>query len=373
MSHAPFAPVPPGGVVGVLGGGQLGRMLALAAARLGLKTHIFAPEDPCPAGDVAYARTVAEYGDRAALADFAASIDAATFEFENVPVEAVLALDGFGVRVAPNARALSTAQDRLVEKDFINSIGAQTAPYAPVDDLSALEAALARIGRPAVLKTRRFGYDGKGQTWLKGDIADLSAAWEEAIRFAWAEVGARPSILEGAIDFIGEISVIGARGADGAVALYDCPQNEHREGILRRSVVPASVPATAQDRARDIATRMMHALDYVGVIGVEFFVRPDGSVLVNEFAPRVHNSGHWTIDACACSQFEQHIRAIAGWPLASPHRHSDAVMENLIGEAAIKWASLAKEPRICLHLYGKGEARLGRKMGHTTKLSLKKD
>lgn len=372
MSGRPKGPVPPGGVIGILGGGQLGRMLAMAAARLGLKVHIFAPDDPCAAADVAYAHTRAEFGDAAALEDFANAIDAATYEFENVPVEAVEALQRFGVSVAPNVRALATAQDRLLEKDFANSIGAKTAPYAAVDDLASLEAALQRIGRPAVLKTRRFGYDGKGQTWLRGDIPDLSAAWEEAKRVAWEEIGARPSILEGAVDFASEISVIGARGADGSVTLYDCPENIHRGGILRRSTVPASAPAAAQEAARRITTEMLQALDYVGVVGVEFFALRDGTVLVNEFAPRVHNSGHWTIDACACSQFEQHIRAVAGWPLADAARHSNAVMENLIGEDAANWASLAKDPGICLHLYGKGEARPGRKMGHTTRLSVKK-
>lgn len=361
-------PVPPGGVVGILGGGQLGRMLALAAARLGLKVHIFAPDDPCPAGDVAFARTAAEYGDLSALEDFASAVDVATFEFENVPVDAVRALEGFGVPVAPNAKALATAQDRLAEKDFVNSIGARTAPYAAVDDLATLEAGLARVGRPAVLKTRRFGYDGKGQTWLRGDIPDLSAAWEDAKRLAWDEVGARPSILEAAIDFASEISVIGARAADGRVALYDGAENVHRGGILRQSTVPASAPPATQARAREITTRMMHALDYVGVIGVEFFALRDGSVLVNEFAPRVHNSGHWTIEACACSQFEQHIRAVAGWPLASAARHSAAVMLNLIGDEADNWASLAQDPTASIHLYGKGEWKPGRKMGHITRI-----
>lgn len=363
-----FSAAPPGGVIGVLGGGQLGRMLALAAARLGLKTHIFAPDDPCPAGDVAFARTIAGYEDLHALEQFASSIDAATYEFENVPVASILALERLGVPVSPNAQALATAQDRLVEKDFINSVGAQTAAYAAVDDVASLGQALARIGQPAVLKTRRFGYDGKGQTWLRGAIPDLSATWEEAKRFAWEEIGARPSILEAAIDFASEISVIAARSAHGAVVHYDCPENLHRGGILRRSTVPATAAQSAQKEARAITTRMMHALGYVGVIGVEFFVLRGGGLLVNEFAPRVHNSGHWTLDACACSQFEQHVRAIAGWPLASPARHSDAVMDNLIGEEANAWASLCGDARACLHLYGKGQAKSGRKMGHVTRL-----
>lgn len=361
-------PLAPGAVVGVLGGGQLGRMLTIAAARLGLKTHIFSPEEPCPAGDVCAARTCADYGDREALAAFAGAVDVVTYEFENVPAETISTLEAFGAAVAPNAHALATAQDRLYEKDFVRSLGALTADYAAVDDLAGLSAALAAIGRPAILKTRRFGYDGKGQTRLTDAISDLSAAWEDAKRRAWDELGAQPSILERAVDFIAEISVIGARGRAGDIALYDCPENFHENGVLRRSVVPARVSAEAQTTARRITGEMLQALDYVGVIGVEFFVTRDGTVLVNEFAPRVHNSGHWTLDGCAISQFEQHIRAVAGWPLGAPDRHSDVEMINLLGDDVADWRCYASEPGACLHLYGKGAPRPGRKMGHVTRL-----
>ena len=360
--------VPPGGVVGILGGGQLGRMLAIAAAQLGLKAHIYCPEEDAPARDVAAASTTASYTDETALARFAAAVDVVTYEFENVPVEAAALLAGAGAVVRPGAKALEKAQDRLHEKDFINAIGARTAAYHAVDDLASLEAGLAAVGRPAILKTRRLGYDGKGQTRLAADERDLPGAYEKAIAFAWAEVGAAPSILEGFVPFEREISVIGARGADGAVALYDPAQNVHRDGILKTSAAPASAAPAALDAARSVTADILAELDYVGVIGVEFFVLTDGGVIVNEFAPRVHNSGHWTLDACAVSQFEQHIRAVAGWPLGDPARHCDAVMENLIGEEAGAWRELAKEPQTCVHLYGKEEARAGRKMGHATRI-----
>ncbi|HXI88093.1 MAG TPA: 5-(carboxyamino)imidazole ribonucleotide synthase, partial [Parvularculaceae bacterium] len=299
---------------------------------------------------------------------FAGAVDVVTYEFENVPAETVDILERLGARVAPGARALAIAQDRLAEKDFINSIGVRTAAYAPVDDLSSLHEALLEIGRPAILKTRRLGYDGKGQTTIADDAKDLGRAWEEANEKAWAEIGARPSILETFVDFDCEISIVGARAANGDIALYDPPENRHRGGILHTSIVPASISEKTAKEARRIAATMLSALDYVGVIGVEFFVLKDGSVFVNEFAPRVHNSGHWTIDACACSQFEQHIRAICGWPLGDPSRHSDAVMENLIGAEAENWRGCAKERQLCIHLYGKTEARAGRKMGHVTQL-----
>lgn len=340
----------------------------MAAARLGLRTHIYAPEEDSPAFDICAARTVASYDDPQALDVFARAVDAVTYEFENVPADTVERLAGFGVPVAPGAKALAIAQDRLHEKDFVRSIGARTAPYHAVDDLASLETGLKKIGRPAILKTRRFGYDGKGQTMIPADDGDLSLAWEEANRKAWEEIGARPSILEGFVDFVCEISVIGARGADGDIALYDPPENRHRGGILRTSIAPASVSEATADEARRIVAKMLSALDYVGVIGVEFFVLKDGSVLVNEFAPRVHNSGHWTLDACAVSQFEQHIRAVAGWPLGDTARHSDAVMENLIGDEAESWRECARTRQLCVHLYGKSEPRPGRKMGHVTQL-----
>lgn len=359
----------PGGTVGILGGGQLGRMLALAAARLGLRTHIYAPEPENCAYDVAAARTIASYTDEAALRLFAAAVDVVTYEFENVPARTVDILSALGADVAPGAKALAVAQDRVIEKEFVKSIGAATAPFFAVDDLASLEEGLKRIGRPAILKTRRLGYDGKGQTTITADAIDLGLTWEQANRKAWEEIGARPSILEGYIPFEREISIIGARGRDGAVALYDPPENRHGGGILRTSTVPAQISEATANAVRAIAARMLDALDYVGVIGVEFFVLKDGSLLVNEFAPRVHNSGHWTLEACAVSQFEQHIRAIAAWPLGDPTRHSDAFMENLIGDDADRWAAIAGRPGDALHIYGKGEARAGRKMGHVTRLT----
>jgi 5-(carboxyamino)imidazole ribonucleotide synthase len=360
--------VEPNGCVGILGGGQLGRMLAIAAARLGIRTHIYAPETDSPAFQVAGSRTLASFVDEEALKEFSAAVDVVTYEFENVPVETVDMLERFGATVLPDARALAVAQDRLVEKDFINAIGARTAPYCGVEDLASLEAALAAIGRPAILKTRRLGYDGKGQTVIGRERADLGLAWEQAKKKAWDEIGAQPSILEGSIDFTCEISVIGARGATGDIALYEPTENTHRGGILRRSVVPATVTIETAEEARRITAEVLSRLDYIGVIGVEFFVLEDGAVLVNEFAPRVHNSGHWTIDACAISQFEQHIRAVCGWPLGDPVRHSDAFMENLIGDEVEQWRDAAKHRQLCVHLYGKGEARPGRKMGHVTQV-----
>lgn len=365
--------VAPNGTVGVMGGGQLGRMLAIAATQLGLKTHIYCNEERFPAADASAATTVAAYTDEAALAAFAAAVDVITYEFENVPAEAVGFLESVGARVRPGVKALKNSQDRLHEKDFLNAVGAQTAPYHAVDDLTSLETGLEKVGRPAILKTRRLGYDGKGQTRIRPEDADLSGAYQKAIEFAWAEVGAAPSILEGVIPFEREVSIIGARGADGEIQLYDPTENVHAHGILKTSSVPAAISVATTDRARNITSTLLSELDYVGVIGVEFFVLDGGDVIVNEFAPRVHNSGHWTIDACACSQFEQHIRAVAGWPLGDPARHSDAAMENLIGQEAGAWRALAGEPNACLHLYGKREARPGRKMGHVTRLSARRN
>ncbi|MEQ1930764.1 MAG: 5-(carboxyamino)imidazole ribonucleotide synthase [Parvularculaceae bacterium] len=362
-------PLSPLGTVGILGGGQLGRMLTIAAARLGLKCHVYAPETENCAYDVAASRTIASYTDEAALRLFAATVDVVTYEFENVPAETVDLLTALGADVAPGAKALAVAQDRVIEKQFVRSIGATTAPFFAVDDLLSLEEGLKAIGRPAILKTRRLGYDGKGQTAITADAHDLGLTWKQANHKAWDEIGARPSILEGFIPFEHEISVIGARGRDGGIALYDPPENRHRDGILRTSTAPAAISPETAAGARAITAKMLAELDYVGVIGVEFFVLKDGSLLVNEFAPRVHNSGHWTLDACAVSQFEQHIRAIAGWPLGDPRRHSDAVMENLIGEEIDRWRELAQGPGACVHIYGKGEPRPGRKMGHVTRLT----
>ncbi|WP_207764780.1 5-(carboxyamino)imidazole ribonucleotide synthase [Hyphococcus luteus] len=363
--------VEPNGVIGILGGGQLGRMLATAAAEIGLKTHILCPDDHAPAYDVSSAHTVAGYLDEYALAKFAKSVDVITYEFENVPVEAVEFLNNLGAVVRPGAKALETAQDRLVEKEFARGIGAETAAFHPVDDLDSLKAGLEKVSRPAILKTRRLGYDGKGQTRITTQDSDLSGAYEKAIEFAWDEVGAAPSILEGFVPFTREISIIGARGENGEIKLYDPAENVHKGGILRTSSVPAAVSEATAEKARAVTRKMLEALDYVGVIGVEFFVLENGDVIVNEYAPRVHNSGHWTEDGCAVSQFEQHIRAVAGWPLGDPARHSDAVMENLIGDDVKSWRALAGEPQTCVHLYGKREARPGRKMGHVTRITKK--
>jgi len=359
-------PLPPNSVIGILGGGQLGRMLALAAARLGLQCHIFAPEPESPAFQVAAAHTCAAYADEKALAAFAAAVDVVTYEFENVPAETA-ALLGRLKPLAPGAEALATSQDRFTEKTFLSKIGLATAPFAAVEDGESLEKAIARIGRPAILKTRRFGYDGKGQTTLEADTA---------LDRAWAAIGAKPAILEGFVAFEKEVSVIAARGWDGAIAVYDVPENHHAGHILRKSIVPAAIASETEAEARDIAARITTALDYVGVIGVELFLaREDGRerLIVNEIAPRVHNSGHWTMDACLVSQFEQHIRAVAGWPLGSPDRHSNVVMTNLLGGEADSWRDLAREPHTGIHLYGKAESRPGRKMGHVNRLTPRQD
>ena len=354
--------LPPGATIGILGGGQLGRMLALAAARLGLKCHIFAPDADSPAFDVAAAHIIARYDDEAALDSFAASVDAVTYEFENVSIEAVGRL-ARSAPVRPGAHALEVSQDRLVEKRFLRDLGIATAPFEAVDDLGALLAALGSLGSPAVLKTRRFGYDGKGQVRI-ATPSDAAAAL--------AEIGTRPAVLEGFVSFTREISIVAARGSTGVVAAYDPAENVHRDGILFTSSAPARVRPETAAEARRVAERILQALDYVGVIGVEFFVLGEGDderLLVNEIAPRVHNSGHWTEDACAVSQFENHVRAVAGWPLGPTNRHSDVVMTNLIGDDANGWRKLAAEPGARLHLYGKREARPGRKMGHVNRLA----
>ena len=361
--------VTPNGTIGILGGGQLARMLAMAAARLGLNCHVYCPEPHAPASAVSAKTIIGSYTDAAALTRFGRSVGAVTYEFENVPAETVEILSQAGVVVAPGAKALAVAQDRLIEKQFARSLGAATAPFEAVDGPDELAAALKRIGRPAILKTRRLGYDGKGQTVIRASDADTGKTWREATQKAWAEIGARPSILEGFVDFAFELSVIGARAANGDVALYDSPRNEHENGILRRSTVPSGASEATVRAAADITRNLLEALDYVGVVGVEFFAMKDGSVIVNEFAPRVHNSGHWTTDACAVSQFEQHIRSVAGWPLGNTARHSDAVMENLLGDEAGNWKTLARASGTCIHLYGKRDAAAGRKMGHVTRVT----
>ncbi|MGA0776439.1 MAG: 5-(carboxyamino)imidazole ribonucleotide synthase [Gemmobacter sp.] len=350
--------LPTGAVIGILGGGQLGRMLAMAAARLGLRAHIYDPDPAAPARDVAAAATCAGWADGAALARFAAAVDVVTYEFENIPLEVIDTLAPLRP-VHPGRRALATAQERVAEKSFLNAAGLATAPWAAVGSAADLAEALGRIGTPAILKTARMGYDGKGQI----RITDPA----EAPR-ALAAIGGGPAILEGVVAFSAEVSVIAARSASGEVAAYDPGENLHEGGILRRTTVPApSLPARHRSDAVLIAARILGALDYVGVLGVELFVTP-GGLLVNEIAPRVHNSGHWTQNGCAVDQFEQHIRAIAGWPLGDGSRHSDVVMENLIGADMARVPDLAATPGVALHLYGKAEVRAGRKMGHANRI-----
>ena len=353
----------PGSTIGILGGGQLGRMIALSAAQLGLKTFILCPDKDSPAFQVSDGHICAAYDDAEALDRFAAQVDVVTYEFENVPLATAERLAA-RVPLRPGAKALAITQDRLLEKAFVRDLGIGTAPFAAVDDFEGLEAAVATIGLPAVLKTRRFGYDGKGQVTIRpGD--DLLAAWHA--------IGRQPAILEGFIAFQREVSVVGARRDDDAFAAYDVTENEHRDHILHLSKVPATLQPEAAREAKSIACRIASALDYVGVMAVELFVGSAAgrdTVIVNEIAPRVHNSGHWTMDGAVTSQFEQHVRAIAGWPLGDPRRLGRAEMTNLIGEDATQWLPLLAEPGAHLHLYGKDEARAGRKMGHVNRLWL---
>ncbi len=353
------AALPPGSTIGILGSGQLGRMLAMAAARLGLKCHVYA-DAPGPAFDVAAATTVAPYDDHAALDRFAASIRVATYEFENIPLATVEHLARH-VPVRPGAKALATAQDRLNEKTLARALGSRTADFAAIDSRADLDTAIARHGTPAILKTRRFGYDGKGQAKILSP-ADATAAL--------ADMRGQPAILESFITFEREISVIAVRDTAGAFAAYDVTENVHRDHILHTATVPARIDASTQHAAIATTRGIAEAVDYIGVVAVEFFAAAD-ALYVNEMAPRVHNSGHWTIDACVTSQFENHIRAVAGWPLGSTARHSDAVTTNLIGHDHDAWADLSAEPGSAVHLYGKRDARPGRKMGHVTRLSPK--
>jgi 5-(carboxyamino)imidazole ribonucleotide synthase len=346
----------PGATLGILGGGQLGRMLAMAAARLGYRTHVFEP-GPAPAADVSHAWTLASYGDEAALTRFADAVDAVTYEFENIPPSALDLLEARRP-VRPGRRALETSGDRLTEKRFLIGLGLATAPFAPVDDTASLAAALEEIGTPARLKTRRLGYDGKGQARLDApEDADAALAAMEGA----------PALLEGHVAFSAEISVIVARSLSGEVVAYDPGLNRHEAGILRETRVPAPLAARVLQDAVLVAGRIATALDYVGVMGVELFVAPEG-LLVNEIAPRVHNSGHWTQLGCAVDQFETHVRAVTGHPLGDGSRHADVVMENLIGGDVDRVPALLGEPGAQVHLYGKGEARPGRKMGHVNRI-----
>jgi 5-(carboxyamino)imidazole ribonucleotide synthase len=353
-------PLPPNATIGIIGGGQLGRMLAMAAARLGYRTIVLEPQADCPAAQVANRQIVAAYDDSEALAEMGRICDVVTYEFENVPVGAAAALAPHA-EVSPPPIALEVSQDRLTEKSFVNAAGIPTAGFRAVDSDDDLMVACEAFGGSGVLKTRRLGYDGKGQRMLRdAKRADLAGTF--------AAMGNVPLILESLIPFEREISVVAARGRDGTVRCYDPAENLHRDGILHTSSVPAHISGQTAESARKAATAILDALAYIGVIGVEFFVLKDGNILVNEIAPRVHNSGHWTEAACAISQFEQHVRAIAGLPLGDPTRHSDCMMENLIGDDVNRLSELAAQPDTVIHLYGKAEARPGRKMGHFTRL-----
>lgn len=354
---APFAQ--PGDAIGILGGGQLGRMLALAAARLGLDVHIFAPESDCPASRTARKTFIAPYTDREALKEFAASVKVATLEFENIPPEALDIVEAAGTRVRPDARALAISQDRLAEKSFFREIGIEPAPFARIDAAHQIQPALDQLGGAGILKTRFSGYDGKGQIRLSGVVSPDAA---------FAEMQGGRAVLEALIDFDCEISVILARGADGDIRTWDCPRNVHQGGILRRSTFPANLPSELLERAQSMGRRLAVELDYVGVLALELFVTRDGSLLANEFAPRVHNSGHWTEDACLTGQFEQHIRAVCGWPLGDTRRHSDGEMLNLLGAEAHSWPDHLRDGAK-INLYGKRRAAEGRKMGHVVRLA----
>lgn len=345
--------------IGIIGGGQLGRMLAIAAARLNFRTIILEPQADCPAAQVASAQITAAYDDPAALAELASRCDVVTYEFENVPVLAAETLQ-LAVPVHPPATALEVAQDRLTEKSFLNSCGIETASFHAVDSQADLEKALADFGGKGVLKTRRLGYDGKGQRVFRS-AADSPAG-------AYDDLGGVPLILESFVPFEREVSIIAARGKDGATACYDPAENVHRHGILHTSTLPARISDATAQVARESAKKLLAALDYVGVIGIEFFVMADGTLIANEIAPRVHNSGHWTEAACVVSQFEQHVRAVAGLPLGDPARHTDCVMTNLIGDDILDVPAWLAKKNVLVHLYGKTESRPGRKMGHVTEL-----
>jgi 5-(carboxyamino)imidazole ribonucleotide synthase len=353
------SPLAPGSTIGILGGGQLGRMLALAAARLGFDVVVLEREADSPAGRAAAKLIVGGYTDEAALAELAELTGVVTYEFENVPAASVAWLAARGVAVAPGPQALAVAQDRFEEKTFLNAHGAPTVAFAPASTPAEAVAAVTEIGAPALMKTRREGYDGKGQRWV--EHADAAAA-------AFDALGGAPVIVEAAADFVRELSVIAARGRDGATAIYPLAENHHENGVLRRSIAPARAGQAVVEQAERIAARVLAGLDYVGVIGIELFEMADGRLLVNEIAPRVHNTGHWTQDGCEVDQFEQHIRAVAGWPLGPTRAIAQVEMLNLLGDEADAWAKYAAEPETRIHLYGKRGARPGRKMGHINRV-----
>ncbi|WP_407148812.1 5-(carboxyamino)imidazole ribonucleotide synthase [Bradyrhizobium sp. ORS 86] len=362
MTASTVVKLKPGDTIGILGGGQLGRMLAMAAARLGLRCQVFSPDPDSPAFDVVQSATCAEYADVEALELFANDVNVVTYEFENVPAATAMVLAARRP-VLPAHTILETTQDRLIEKDFVSRLGIGTADYADVSSVDTIRAAIERIGLPAVIKTRRFGYDGKGQAIIRaGD--DLDRIWQD--------LGTKSAILEAFVPFEREISVIAARSASGEVECFDVTENEHRDHILKISRAPAAISEALAAQARAIAEKIATALDYVGVLAVEMFVVPGNgapTVLVNEIAPRVHNSGHWTLDGASISQFEQHIRAIAGWSLGKPVRHGEVTMTNLIGDDILDYERWLTVPGATVHLYGKGAPRPGRKMGHVTQVA----
>ena len=359
-----MTPVAPGGVIGIMGGGQLGRMLALAAARLGLKTHIYAPAGENVAADVATNFVAGSDNYLENLDKFARACDVITYEFENVPLAAATEACRYAP-LFPSSKALETAQDRLIEKSFLRDIGLKTVNFWAVSHVDDLRSALAEAGGDGILKTRRLGYDGHGQVRIGNNTESLDAPI--------AQLNKAPAILEALAPFQRELSVVAVRGGDGEIRCYDPAMNIHENGILRRSVVSDAASPERSTQAHAIAARILDRLNYVGVIGIELFEMPDGELWVNEIAPRVHNTGHWTLEACIVSQFENHIRAICGWPLGSTERHSDAEMINLLGEDANQWAHWAAGPHTAVHHYGKSEARTGRKMGHVTRLGTSKN
>ena len=346
-----------GSTIGILGGGQLGQMLSMAAARLGFKTHIFEPSENPPASNVASKFTRAEYDDYDALKQFASSVDVVTYEFENIPTAALDIIETQS-EIFPNREALKISQDRLIEKEFINKLGFKTASFCEVNSIEELIHAINQIGAPSILKTRRFGYDGKGQVKVQP-----SSKPEEI----WKNLGEKALILEGFINFSREFSVIGSRSKDGQISCFDPGENVHKDGILRTTTVPAHLTNQQKTEAVLITAKILETLKYVGVIGIEFFLEKN-SLVINEFAPRVHNSGHWTQNGCTVDQFEQHIRAITGWKLGNAERHSDVIMENLIGDEIYKTNQLVEDGSIALHLYGKADVNPGRKMGHFNRI-----
>lgn len=346
-----------GSTIGILGGGQLGQMLSMAAARLGFKTHIFEPSENPPASNVASKFTRAEYDDYDALKQFASSVDVVTYEFENIPTAALDIIETQS-EIFPNREALKISQDRLIEKEFINKLGFKTASFCEVNSIEELIHAINQIGAPSILKTRRFGYDGKGQVKVQP-----SSKPEEI----WKNLGEKALILEGFINFSSEFSVIGSRSKDGQISCFDPGENVHKDGILRTTTVPAHLTNQQKTEAVLITAKILETLKYVGVIGIEFFLEKN-SLVINEFAPRVHNSGHWTQNGCTVDQFEQHIRAITGWQLGNAERHSDVIMENLIGDEIYKTNQLVEDGSIALHLYGKADVNPGRKMGHFNRI-----